>query len=290
MLGTASTVRAFLLVECRVAWGVDILHDARLPRTVRIWLAETGRTGVRPLLIRRHGRDSTSSVRVFTVYADPDHPWVETARLGDVREVTQVDVGALAAGRSPGLSPYVDPLFLVCTHGRHDVCCAETGRPVAQALSATLPDSTWEVSHIGGDRFAANVVVLPEGLYYGRVLPADAPALAAAHLRGRLDLAHLRGRSGYAMPVQAAEWFLRERLGTLEVGALWLRSATRRVDRDRVHGAGISAVVFRTAGRDWQVLVRSTRAEPQRLTCRVELARHTSSYGLVDIRELPARH
>ena len=32
----------------------------------------------------------------------------------------------------------------------------------------------WQSSHIGGDRFAGNVVFLPEGLYYGRVEPAEA--------------------------------------------------------------------------------------------------------------------
>ena len=43
------------------------------------------------------------------------------------------------------------------------------------------------VHHVGGDRFAGNVVVFPQALYYGRVEPGDAGALLAAHAAGRID-------------------------------------------------------------------------------------------------------
>ncbi len=96
------------------------------------------------------------------------------------------------------MTAHDEPVFLACTHGRHDTCCAERGRPVAAALSQTHPEVSWEVSHIGGDRFAGNVLVLPDGLYYGRVSPDTAPALVESHLSGHLTLDLLRGRSGYA--------------------------------------------------------------------------------------------
>ena len=66
------------------------------------------------------------------------------------------------------------PIYLVCTHGRHDACCALRGRAVAARLAEQRPDLVWECSHIGGDRFAPNVLVLPQGLYYGRVEPSRA--------------------------------------------------------------------------------------------------------------------
>src|SRR5690606_7696048 len=120
--------------------------------------------------------------------------------LGDIHEVLDLDLAALGAGRSPGLTRVDDSLFCVCTHGRHDACCAERGRPVAAALEAAHPEQTWEVSHIGGDRFAANMVVLPHGLYYGRLDAVSALGVAGTHLAGGLDLDHLRGRSGLGMP------------------------------------------------------------------------------------------
>ena len=60
--------------------------------------------------------------------------------------------------------PHRDPLVLVCTNGRHDPCCATFGRPLARVLrEGARRDDVWECSHIGGDRFAANIVILPEG-------------------------------------------------------------------------------------------------------------------------------
>ncbi|WP_324278249.1 sucrase ferredoxin [Blastococcus brunescens] len=80
--------------------------------------------------------------------------------------------------------PAPGPTYLVCTHGGHDACCALRGRPLARALPTPGPADVWECSHLGGDRFAANVLVLPHGFYYGQV-PGDGADLVAAHTRGR---------------------------------------------------------------------------------------------------------
>ena len=77
-------------------------------------------------------------------------------------------------------------MLLVCTHARHDQCCAVRGRPVAQALARAFPDETWESSHLGGDRFAATMILLPHGLYYGRVPTADAAAIVERYLQGEI--------------------------------------------------------------------------------------------------------
>ena len=54
-VGTASTVRAFLLVENAGPWGTDALRDARLPDEVKDGLrARSAAAGVRALLVRRH--------------------------------------------------------------------------------------------------------------------------------------------------------------------------------------------------------------------------------------------
>ncbi|HEX6248162.1 MAG TPA: sucrase ferredoxin, partial [Nocardioidaceae bacterium] len=169
--GTASTVRAFLLVEAPGPWGVDAVRECRMDEEVRGRLLELERRHrVRPLLIRRHGRGGGDGTRVFAVHVDRDRPWAETVRLADPRELLDLDLTGLREGRSPGLTEHEEPVFCVCTHGRHDACCAEQGRPLASAMSALAPGQTWEVSHIGGDRFAANVLVLPHGLYYGRLV------------------------------------------------------------------------------------------------------------------------
>ena len=283
VLGTASTVRAFLLLEVPGPWGVDALRDSRLPAEVSGELARRARQhGVRPLLIRRHGRSDPAGRTVFLGRAHARRPWLEEARLDRPEQVLDLDLAALAAGRSAGLRPREDPLFLVCTHGRHDVCCAERGRPVAAALAAHRPEETWEVSHIGGDRFAGNLLVLPQGLYYGRVTADEAPALADRHLQGHLSLAHLRGRSGYVFAVQAAEVFLRRELGQTADGAVWAESATRDGDTTR-------AVLGGADGTRWAVTVHTTRAPARQLTCGALRENQPPAHALVSVERLAPR-
>jgi hypothetical protein len=66
------------------------------------------------------------------------------------------------------------------------------------------------VSHLGGDRFAGNLLVVPRGDYFGRLEPEDAEPLVSGYEAGQLDLAHYRGRSIQPRLVQAAEHFVRE--------------------------------------------------------------------------------
>ena len=262
LAGTASTVRAFLLVENPGPWGVDALRDNRLPPAVKEGLAAAAReAGVRVNLIRRHRRPAPrSGFRVFAAHAGPETPWLETATLDRAEHLLDLDLAALGAGRSPGLEPTGESLLCVCTHGRHDACCAERGRPVAAALAAAHPDQAWEISHIGGDRFAGNALFLPHGLYYGRLDAVTSVAVAGGHLAGHLDLDHLRGRSSYAMPVQAAEVALRRQLGETRLDAVRLVGQRR----DGEH----RDVSFEVGGAVWQVTVRTVPGEQRaRLTC-----------------------
>lgn len=259
LIGTASTVRAYLLVEYAGAWGRDALRDARLPEPMRAHLLAAHRRGVKVLLMRRHGRSSSRRSTVFAAYAQGDTSWIEATELERLDDLVGVDLEPLAHGRSLGLEPHPTPVVAVCTHGRHDACCAELGRPLAAALNRSHPDLVWEVSHVGGDRFAGNLLVLPDGLYYGRVDPDDAAALVDGHLAGLLDLGHLRGRSSLGFAAQAAEWHLRRTLDESRIDAV--RTTGVRRDRDRWE------VDFLASGTPWRVSVRQRSAAPQRLTC-----------------------
>jgi hypothetical protein len=285
LLGTASTVRAFLLLDVPGPWGVEALQDSRLPDGLTQRLRQRCRdSGVRPLLIRRHGprgrprRAADTELRCFAAYADPHRPWMEATVLEQPEQVLDLPLDQLCQGRSLGLPAHPDPVFLVCTHGRHDACCAEQGRPVAAALAASHPEQTWECSHIGGDRFAANVVVLPHGLYYGRADRQSGPQIAKAHLGGRLSLDHLRGRAGYAFPVQAAEWHLRRRLDRTGAGEVVLTTTRRR--------GSVTEADFTVTGEPWRVSVRAFRGDAFQLTCRSDQARRPWRFELLGVEAL----
>lgn len=261
--GTATHVRTWLLLEHAGPWGSDALLDARLPDGLGPALKGLAREfRAKVLLIRRFSSTPDGDgVRVFAAHADPGAPRLESGFLADEREVLDVDLGAFRAGGSTGLPAYDGALFCVCTNGRHDACCAERGRPIAKALDQAHPEETWEVSHIGGDRFAGNMVVLPQGLYYGRLDPAAALAVAGSHLAGELDLDHLRGRSSQPMSVQAAEVYLRRELGVTREADVVLAARSRSGE--------LTDAAFDVAGATYDVRVRTTTepASAARLTC-----------------------
>lgn len=283
LAGTASTVRPFLLVEHPGPWGEDVLRDGRLPRHIRKPLrAAAAATGVRVLLIRRFHRSAPRArFRVFAAYADPHRPWLESAVLDAAEDLLTLDLAALAAGRSPGRGePQEEPVLCVCTHGRHDVCCAERGRPVAAALASAAPYRSWESSHLGGDRFAGNLLVLPQGLYYGGLDADSALAVADATAAGKLHLDRFRGRSGFAMPVQAAEIALRNHLEVTGIGALTLVHSRR--------DGPLTEAEFAVDGQDapiaYAVRVRTTwSSERWQLTCKATNTNPIPSHEVLDI-------
>lgn len=279
VLGTATHVRTWLLIEHIGPWGDRALRDARLPEGLGAALEQRAKDHrAKVLLIRRfNARPDSSGLRIFAAYADPLRPRLESGTVADVREVLDLDLGAFRAGGTTGMAAHDGPLLCVCTNGRHDACCAERGRPVARALSVAHPEETWEVSHVGGDRFAANLVALPHGLYYGRLDPVSALTVASAHLSGRLDLDHLRGRASHPNAVQAAEVFLRRDLGETREGALELIG--RSVDADT------TSATFAVGGATYDVGVRTTRdpATATRLTCKAGGDSPVPSHELVSI-------
>src|SRR5439155_1696920 len=166
---------------------------------------------------------------------------------------------------APPGEPSAERAYLVCAHGKHDPCCAIRGRAVAAALAARRPDAVWECSHVGGDRFAANVVALPHGLYYGHVTPAGAAGLIEAYEAGRVDATLLRGRSSLPAPVQFAQQHARLALGEYAVdalpplGVLALDEHTWRVGL--AHPAGQVSVTVR--GERTTTPVRLTCSSPR---------------------------
>jgi (2Fe-2S) ferredoxin len=283
--GTASTVRAFLLLEHGGPWPVSV-RTASLPDGAAPLLAACDAFAVRLLLVRRHRSrpGMPKHPRVALAVCDLDGGR-GTARVLDARELGRLPLadllGRLRAGQTADGWEDMAPVFLTCTHGRHDICCAERGRPVAAALEAAAGVAAWEVSHVGGDRFAANVLVLPEGMYYGRVTAERAAELVSAHAHGRCVPDLLRGRCALPYAGQYAEIALRRRLAVAEVTALRLVSLTRAGPR--------TTTTWTVDGRgSWRVSVDTTRPGPARpLTCSTP-ATAPPVHRVVELTELPA--
>ncbi len=279
--GTASQVRRWIMVEQPGGWGYDAVLDSRLPTEVAVALKAAGRRNqARVVMIRRHGRSAPERTVCFAAVTTPRVRWIERFEIEDPSRLTEIDWSPLRDLASVGGEPVEHPLYLVCTNGSHDPCCALFGRPVAQVLAGRYPQETWEVSHIGGDRFAGNVVCVPDGVYYGRVTPDNALSIIGGHERGAVDLVHYRGRSFHAFHVQAAEHLVREARGVTGLEEVRIRSVeplserTFRVGLD-LPGESVVATVACSAAID-----------AQQLTCRSTSAEHPPRYRLADLERI----
>jgi (2Fe-2S) ferredoxin len=195
---TATYAPTWLLVEETLPWGRKAVTEAGFGALE----ARAKEAGVRVGLVRPFRRRPAGPRRAFRVSCAAPEPFVE--------RLAELDLDA------PG--ERIDgPLYLVCTNGRRDVCCGRAGRELARALAPELGDRLWETSHIGGHRFAPNLVCLPEGLVYGRLDADAARRVVAAHQDGRIVLEHFRGRSALEPAAQAADFFARRETGRLGI-------------------------------------------------------------------------
>jgi Sucrase/ferredoxin-like len=212
LAATASRIDHWILIEYRGLWARDELAQSALPDSVkahlRAQLASLPRS--RLLFVRRPDRRRISRLAVFLARTTERDPRLTGLELEDVHDLLGVDVST-----GPG-EPLEHPLLVVCTHGKRDPCCARYGRPLYDALSEVADEGTvWQSTHVGGDRFAGNLVCFPEGLYFGRVERPDVLPLLDEYLAGRIRLERYRGRCCYPFHVQAAERAVREATGGL---------------------------------------------------------------------------
>jgi len=256
LVATASQVSAWLLIEVVGPWGHDAIGHSELgPFAPNLWREALRRRGIRLVAIRRDLSTRHQHGEIRLVHVEAPRPGRRSATahrciIGNLREVvpaTESLVNDATVGA--GWDPEPDRYVLVCTNGRHDACCATHGRPLVRHLRTTgWGDSVWECSHIGGDRFAGNVVLLPDSLYFGRCEAADVERLLAAHDDGRLDLSRLRGRSTLSLVEQAAEHFARIELGLDALGAVTgvTTRARGEVRLDLADGRAVEVTVAHT--------------------------------------------
>ena len=274
LYGTASTVQRWLLVEQSGPWGATALRDNGLGAEASRRLVALGREcRARVLLIRRHGRYEQRGHRVFAAFTGRDRSWLESLHFPDSESLLAHDFMPLRRGLSVGGEIDRQLHAFVCTHGKHDPCCAKKGRLVAHALSEGMPAATWETSHIGGDRFAGNVLFLPLGIYYGRVEAAQATRLMERLRAGKVDLAHYRGRSAYPFAAQAAEWLAREKLNLFGLDEL-------RMETHESAGDCLRTTFRLEDGERVTVDVEETASAPAQLTCHARDEHRAPSYRL----------
>ena len=251
LAGTAATATAWLCLEQPGPWGRDAIVESHLDPELGAELQRRAAgTGVRILLIRRPGRHADTGLggsrRLYLASTKPGASWLEQADLASPEEVLELDIAALGMGRSTAFgTPVGDPLLLVCTNSKRDVCCALYGRPIATALNL------WECTHTGGHRFAPTGVLLPTGHLYGRL----DHQLAERVVTEGILADRCRGRSCFTPRGQVAEVAVRAQI-----------SETRDV-LTVVGETADSATVRHADGREWRVTLTEQPVPPRPASC-----------------------
>ncbi|MFB8101675.1 MULTISPECIES: sucrase ferredoxin [unclassified Streptomyces] len=292
MVGTAPHGTAWVLIEYRGGWPANGFDGLALePGTKALVFAAAQAARARVLLVRRHGRQQHQGPPRWAVLRYDGtgahrQRWGTWDRDEELTQIVQAldtpDLNAPAFGTASLDAPEEwggRPVVLVCAHGLHDACCAVRGRPVGRALSERWPELVWECTHVGGDRFAANVVVVPDGVYYGNLDAGSSVAVVGEHLAGRVRAEHLRGYTDLFPPQQAAVAAVLDRFGPAGRHDYAVARTLRDEDgwQIRVTGRppGPAAV---------DVEVRARRTPQNRLTCRGPATSSAVVYDAVSIR------
>lgn len=273
MYGTASAGSAWVLLELSGGWGPSAFLQSPAildPDLGRAIVRRVEGAKMRIAAIRRHGRrPAAPRWRWFIAHSGVGGE----ALYGGEVDGPQGYLGLALDGSDGTL--LTDPLVAVCAHGKHDQCCAVRGRGAAAAISAAYPEIAWECSHLGGDRFAATMLVLPEGLCYGRVDQTDAAELVRRYLDGRLDHRYLRGRTSLPHAVQAAQHFAREKYGDDRIAGLSPLTVEHTDHRHRVVLDGEHGPV--------EVVLEEGWSEPLLSQCHAKVPGRVRIFNLVSL-------
>ncbi len=281
MFATASQVQRWLVVEQSGPFSAESLPTGRISPAALTALSRLARRDRARLVLIRHppGLAAEAGLRVFYANSRPGEERLVSLLVDDVQALCELTL------QDPAWALITEPIYLVCTHGKHDPCCALRGRPIVAALSQELASGrVWECSHVGGDRFAGNVVALPSGLYLGRVEPEEAVSVAGIIDSGRVPVHYLRGRSSLSGPAQAAQHFARTEanFGSLDgIGDLLPKETTASPD----YGPDAWTVTLQSPEGDLLVTVqRRLSAEPVQLTCHSTEPKYYPQFTLLKIR------
>jgi hypothetical protein len=280
------------LLEQPGPWGAKALTSSHLDPALGGALEAAAKdTGVRIVLIRRPGRHADRRMpaarRVYAAHTVPGKVWLHGATISDPGQLLGLDFAALGRGEHHSFDTVLggrphdgEPLALVCTNGKRDRCCALLGRPLAAELATSGVEGVWEVTHLGGHRFAPTVLVLPYGYAYGRAEAHTLKEVLHGAREGRIVVEGCRGSSAWERPGQAAELAVRTRTGEHAAEALSVVRTAGAAPRWEV-------TVAHADGRHWQVEVAQGAALPPRPeSCGAAVLGSPARMDVVAVREV----
>ena len=151
---------------------------------------------------------SSASRRIFVGTSGPNPWWVTWLR--NLEAVADIDVSAIWQGHLPPQAEKVtQPIYLVCTHGKRDECCAKYGMAMYRSYGARLFARLASISYRWSS-ICSDTAGVPHGPLLWPIISSGHDRLFQDYELGALwSLNHVRGRTSFSRPEQAAIHFLR---------------------------------------------------------------------------------
>jgi len=229
LIGTVKPFSYLFLLEYGGSFGRNALRDSDIPEEVNghisqgLKVVEDQLGKAKFLLIKNQHSKEGNEINLFVLQNDPETPILRRYTLEYYEQLLRSSLRDLIDPQ--GGDPVEAPMYLICTNGNRDKCCARFGFPLYRSLYQSIPQPekyVWECSHVGGHRFAGNVITLPNGCFYGFVDQKDLLGLVAHTEENCIYLPNLRGRSALSNEAQAVEKYLRENKNNSRLGAfIW---------------------------------------------------------------------
>lgn len=204
LVGSAARAqRTLLLGHPKGQWGEKALLAPELAE-ITGWVKTRNKAhpGLNIRLFNRSGSDV--ELRLF-----PEAVTLRLSTLAEVPAALDAVFRTLDDGGRVALPPCARTLA-VCTHGKHDRCCAKYGQALFEAVRAAAPADidVVEASHLGGHRFAATALDLAQNRparMYGRLRAEEAEHWLKHLVDDRVWLGRYRGRADLSPDAQVAE-------------------------------------------------------------------------------------
>lgn len=201
MAGTGDAPkRVLMLAWPRGKWRVPRWESVDMSPDLSAALHAAAKAGLHVALVDKVEAETP----LPTLHALPENIRADFANEADlIAAIRNYIDGRIFVG-----TPDNRPTILCCTDSRRDACCARYGFATYKALVAIADPARFNIvqaTHIGGCRFAASLVVMPQRQRYGRMNAEHAAGFLAALEQGQIYLPTYKGRSDQPEPVQVAE-------------------------------------------------------------------------------------
>ncbi len=218
-VGSAWHSRRYIMLELPLPWKYDVLDSPNVPPGLKDLVHGLYARQIYPGLVGFAPDDVWSvpgltRVIDYTLPAPPFSGFEQREYLIPTSQVTGVLGESLADGSTTALdafavqAPVGERDIFVCTHGAIDACCATYGYPMYKLLrhmadNPARPFRAWRCTHFGGHRFAATLLDMPQGRYWGHLTAQDLGPIMRRD--GDVELLRKRYRGWAALPYGGAQ-------------------------------------------------------------------------------------